>query len=234
MTASWCRGCATAPGSPPAPWTRCEPICPSTAAVVSVAARCTAAQARATAPLPPATDVARRLPVFRQPAEVSAVRLDLQREDRNRQPSLARTRQPASDAAGAADVRRRRRRRHRAVAGDARAACPLSDHAALRGGEGNQLRGRPADAREDGGPPVRTSRDGAGRHQPLLCRSAMADAALGDCRAKPDLEGRRVVRQYARTALPSRSGNSKGFSPRTGAPESARRPAIRSMRGPSS
>ena len=139
---------------------------------------------------------ARRFPVFRQPAEIPAVRLDLQREDRGRQPDFARTRQSAAGAAGAADLRRRRRRRHRAVAGDAGAACALSDHAALCRRQGNQLRGRAADAGKDGRPAVRASGHRAGHHQSLLRRGAVADAALGDRGAKPDLEGRRAVRQY--------------------------------------
>ena len=70
--------------------------------------------------------VARRLPILRQPPEIPAVRLDLQREDRGRAPHLARARQSAADAAGAAHLRCRRRRRHRAVAGDAGGACALS------------------------------------------------------------------------------------------------------------
>ena len=136
------------------------------------------------------------LPVLRQPAEISAVRLDLQREDRDRQPDFARARQSAAVAAGAADLRRRRRRRHRAVAGDAGGACPLSHHAALRRRQGNLLRRRAPDAGEDGRSPVRASGHGAGRHQSLLCRGAVADAALGDLGARPDLEGCRAVRQY--------------------------------------
>src|SRR5229473_2157365 len=47
---------------------------------------------------------ARRLPVFRQPAEISAVRLDLQREDRGHAPDFSRTRQSAADPAGASDL----------------------------------------------------------------------------------------------------------------------------------
>ena len=111
-------------------------------------------------------------------------------------PDFARTRQSAAVAAGAADFRCRGRRRHRAVAGDAGAACAVSDHAALRRGQGNQLRRRAADAGEDGRPAVRASGDRAGRHQSLLRRGAMADAALGDLGAKPDLEGCRADRQH--------------------------------------
>ena len=91
-----------------------------------------------------------RLPVLRQPPEISPVRLDLQREDRSRKPDFARARQSAAGAAGAADLRCRGRRRHRVVAGDAGGARPLPDHAALRRGQGNQLRRRPPDARKDG------------------------------------------------------------------------------------
>ena len=152
-------------------------------------------QGRATARLPRPT-WRRRLPVFRQPAEIPAVRLDLQRKDRDRQPDFARTRQSAAGAAGAAHLRRRRRRRHRVVAGDAGAARPVSDHAALRRRQGNQLRGRPPDAGKDGGPPVRTSGDRAGDHQSVLRGGAVADAALGDGGARPDLEGCRAVRQH--------------------------------------
>jgi len=79
------------------------------------------------------------LPLLRQPAEIPALRIHLQREDRRRQPDFTRTRQSATNAAGASDLRRGRWRRHRAVACDAGAARPLSDHAALRRGEGNQL-----------------------------------------------------------------------------------------------
>ena len=125
-------------------------------------------------------DCAAWLPILRQPPKVPAVRLDLQREDRDRQPDFARARQFAAGAAGASHLRCRGRRRHGAVAGDAGGPCPLPDHAALCRGQGNQLRGRPPDAREDGGPPVRTSRHRARDHQPLLRRGAMADAALGD------------------------------------------------------
>ena len=178
-TASWCRGCATAPGSRPARSTRSAPISPSTG------------------PLRPPRRPARQpveaaewrggrhrrraagLPILRQPPEIPAVRLDLQREDRDRQPHLARARQSAAGAAGASHLRCRRRRRHRAVAGDAGGACALPHHAALCRGEGDQLRRRPPDAGEDGGPPVRASRHRAGRDQSLLRRGAVADAALG-------------------------------------------------------
>ena len=112
------------------------------------------------------------------------------------QPHLARTRQSAAGAAGAAHLRCRRRRRHRAVAGDAGGACALPHHAALRRGEGDQLRRRPPDAGEDGGPPVRASRHRAGRDQSLLRRGAVADAAFGDVGARPDLEGRHADRQH--------------------------------------
>ena len=153
------------------------------------------------------------LPILRQPPEIPAVRLDLQREDRDRPPHLARARQSAAGAAGAAHLRCRRRRRHRAVAGDAGGACALPHHAALRGGEGDQLRRRPPDAGEDGGPTVRASRHRAGRDQSLLRRGAVADAAFGDISARPDLEGRHADRQH-RTRLRRADRRARRFSRR--------------------
>ena len=108
------------------------------------------------------------------------------------------------------------------------------DHAALCRGQGNQLRRRAADAGEDGGPPVRASGHRAGHHQSLLCRGAVADAALGDLGAGPDLEGRRAVRQYRARLCRADRRTRRVFWPRTGAPGSVRPPAIRSIRGPSS
>jgi len=69
---------------------------------------------------------------------------------------------------------------------------------ALCRGQGNQLRGRAADAGKNGRPAVRASRHRARRHQSLLRRSAMADAALGSLRAgscpgEPAIELSRVA-----------------------------------------
>ena len=84
----------------------------------------------------------------------------------------------------------------RPVAGHARDARPLSNDAALRGRQGDLLRGRAPHARENGGSPVRASGDRPRPDQSLLCRGAMADAALRLGRAKLDLEGRRALRQH--------------------------------------
>ena len=89
---------------------------------------------------------AAQLPLLRQPAEVSAVRQHLLGEVGGGEPRLARARQHPSAPAGAAPVRCRRRRRHRAGARDALDARPLPAHAVLRRRQGDQPRGRAADA----------------------------------------------------------------------------------------
>ena len=196
MTASWCRACATAPRSRPARSTRSAPICSEhRPAPAEWQRRGRGGQARqrrrARADIAP--------PGFRffdnRQKYLLFVSTCSEKTEIANRVSLELV-EPAAVAAGAAAVRCRRRRRHRAVAGDARAACALSDHAALRRRQGNLLRRRAHDAGEDGGPPVRASGDRAGRDQSLLRRGAVADAALGDLGAGPDLEGRRAVRQH--------------------------------------
>ena len=184
-TASWCRGCATAPGSRPARSTRSAPICPSTGPLrrraqgkPSPAAKPLNGAAAANAVAPPGFRFFDNRQKYLLFVSTCSEKTEVG------QPDFARARQSAAGAAGAADFRCRRRRRHRAVAGDAGGACALSHHAALCRGQGDQLRRRPADAGEDGGPPVRASRHRAGRHQSLLRRGAVADAALGDVRRK--------------------------------------------------
>ena len=53
--------------------------------------------------------------------------------------------------------------------------------------QGDQPRGRASRAREDAGPLLRASGDGAGPHQHVLFRGAVADAEFGDRRDQPRL-----------------------------------------------
>ena len=215
MTASWCRGCATAPGSPPARSTRFAPICPNIARHAGGSA--SGSRSAAAKPLNGATAAAEIMPpgfrFFDNRQKYLLFVSTCSEKTEIAQPGFARTRQSAANAAGASDVRCRGWRRHRAVAGDAGAACPLSHHAALRRRQGNLLRRRADDAGEDGRPPVRASRYRARRHQPLLCRGAVADAAFGDVGARPDLEGRRAVRQH-RARLCRADRRARGISGR--------------------
>ena len=70
----------------------------------------------------------------------------------------------------------------RADARHARDARPLSAHAVLRRRQGDQPRGRAADAAKDGRPLLRASGDGARAHQPALRRCAVARGQVADRR----------------------------------------------------
>ena len=116
---------------------------------------------------PPAPPVASRpgqrrsaaqFPLLRQPAEISAVREHLLGEMGDRLARRLGARQYPSASAGGARVRCRRRRRHGAGARDALDARPLSDHAVLYRRQGDQPRGYPPHAAQDGGSLRRASR----------------------------------------------------------------------------
>ncbi len=135
-----------------------------------------------------------------------------------------------SAAAGAARVRCRHGRRHGAHARHAQDARALPDRAVLHRRQGDQPRGRAAHPREDAGPVLRASGDGAGRHQPLLHRGAGADAALDGGGGIAQLE-----RGAARAARPPHDFDEqiKALQPVSGrglaGARRAPRPAIRFM-----
>ena len=139
------------------------------------------------APPPPTVGRRAKLPLLRQPPEISAVRHHLQREMGGRPTRRHGAGQHPSAPAGGAPVRRRHRRRHGADAHDARDAPPLPHHAVLHRRQGDQPRGRAPRAREDAGPALRASGDGAGHDQHVLLRGAVADAEFGHRRDQPGL-----------------------------------------------
>ena len=65
---------------------------------------------------------------------------------------------------------------------DALDARPLPAHAVLRGRQGDQPRGHPPHAAEDGGPLPRASADRAGADQPRLCGCAVARGEVAERR----------------------------------------------------
>ena len=209
MTASSPRGCATAAASPPTRSTASAASWRSSAARAA-SSRCierardapprrrstAAARSPPRAAAPSRRRSAAQFPLLRQPAEISAVRQYLQREVGSRAPRLRRARASPSAAAGGARVRRRRRRRLGAGARDARDARPLHPHAVLHRRQGDQPRGRAADAAEDVGPLLRASGDGAGADQSRLRGCAVACGEVAQRRLEHGLARAAAGRQF--------------------------------------
>ncbi len=184
-TASWCRGCATAPGSRPARSTRSAPISPSTrplrpqrAGQPSPVAKPLNGAAAANAVAPPGFrffDNRQKYLLFVSTcSEKTEVGNRISLELGNLQPAPPALRIFDAGVGDGTVLSRVMRAVHARFP-----AMPLYVVA-----QGDLLRRRPPDAGEDGGPPVRASRHRAGRDQSLLRRGAVADAALGRRRRK--------------------------------------------------
>ncbi len=138
------------------------------------------------------------LPVLRQSPEIPALRQHLHREVGGGAAHRDGAGQPQAAAAGAADVRRGRRRRHDPRARDALDARPLPDGPVLHRRQGDQSRGRPPGARENGGPLLRASVHGARHDQHVLLGVAVAAAELARRRERPRVARARALGGHRR------------------------------------